>query len=106
MRRGARRRRRRGLVLARAARRCLAVQRPLRSRRTTHLLVVVGLAGTPEHGELFKKWGTTLADTASEKLGVDKANVTLLADAAATKDGGDEGARRDGGRRPARRTRW
>lgn len=54
--------------------------------QATHLLVVVGLAGTPEHGELFKKWGTTLADTASQKLGVDKANVTLLADAAATKD--------------------
>ena len=53
--------------------------------QNTHLLVVVGLAGTPEHGELFKKWGTTLADTASAKLGIDKANVTLLADA--TKDG-------------------
>jgi hypothetical protein len=52
----------------------------------THLLVVVGLAGTPEHGELFKKWGTTLAEAASGKLGIDKANVTLLADAA-TKDG-------------------
>jgi hypothetical protein len=48
----------------------------------THLLVVVGLAGTPEHGELFKKWGTTLAETASGKLGIAKANVTLLADAA------------------------
>jgi len=53
--------------------------------QNTHLLVVVGLAGTPEHGELFKKWGTTLAETASGKLGIDKANVTLLADAA-TKD--------------------
>ena len=54
--------------------------------QNTHLLVVVGLAGTPEHGELFKKWGTTLAEAASGKLGIDKANVTLLADAA-TKDG-------------------
>jgi hypothetical protein len=54
--------------------------------QTTHLLIVVGLAGDEEHGELFKKWGTTLADMASEKLGVDKANVTLLTDAAATKD--------------------
>lgn len=50
--------------------------------QSTHLLVVVGLAGTPEHGELFKKWGTTLADAASGKLGIAKANVTLLADAA------------------------
>jgi len=35
---------------------------------------------------LFKKWGTTLAEAASQKLGVDKANVTLLTDAAATRD--------------------
>ena len=54
--------------------------------QSTHLLIVVGLAGDPEHGELFKKWGTTLADTASQKLGVDKANVMLLADAAATRE--------------------
>jgi hypothetical protein len=55
--------------------------------QSTHLLIVVGLAGTPEHGELFKKWGTTLADTASQKLGVDKAHLTLLTDATATKEG-------------------
>jgi hypothetical protein len=54
--------------------------------QSTHLLIVVGLAGTPAHGELFRKWGTTLAETAWQKLGIDKANVTLLADAAATKD--------------------
>ena len=30
--------------------------------QSTHLLIVVGLPGDPEHGELFKKWGTTLAD--------------------------------------------
>jgi hypothetical protein len=54
--------------------------------QSTHLLIVVGLAGTPEHGELFKKWGTTLADGATQKLGLDKGNVTLLADAAATRD--------------------
>ena len=53
----------------------------------TWLLIVVGLAGTPEHGELFKKWGTTLSETASAKLGIEKAHVTLLADAAATRDG-------------------
>jgi hypothetical protein len=64
---------------------CLAVA-PTVFAQSTHLLIVVGLAGDPEHGELFKKWGTTLADTAVQKLGVDKANVTLLADAAATKD--------------------
>lgn len=55
--------------------------------QSTHLLIVVGLAGDPEHGELFKKWGTTLADTATQKLGVAKDRVTLLTDAAATRDG-------------------
>ena len=55
--------------------------------QSTHLLIVVGLAGTPEHGELFKKWGTTLAETATAKLGIDKGHVTLLSDAAATRDG-------------------
>ena len=55
--------------------------------QSTHLVVVVGLAGDPEHGELFKKWGTSLADTATGKLNVPKENVTLLADAAATRDG-------------------
>jgi len=55
--------------------------------QSTHLLIVVGLAGDPEHGELFKKWGTTLADTATQKLGVAKDYVTLLTDAAATRDG-------------------
>ena len=54
--------------------------------QSTHLLIVVGLAGSPEHGELFKKWGMTLAETASQKLGVDKGNVTLLTDAEATRD--------------------
>ena len=33
------------------------------------LLIVVGLAGDPEHGKTFHKWGTTLAQ-ASERLGV------------------------------------
>jgi hypothetical protein len=55
--------------------------------QSTHLLIVVGLAGDPEHGELFKKWGTTLAETATQKLGVAKDHVTLLTDAAATRDG-------------------
>jgi hypothetical protein len=55
--------------------------------QSTHLLIVVGLAGDPEHGELFKKWGTTLADTATQKLGIAKDHVILLADQQATRDG-------------------
>jgi hypothetical protein len=58
---------------------------PAFAQNATHLVIVVGLAGDPEHGELFKKWGTTLAETASGKLNVAQENVTLLSDAAATK---------------------
>jgi hypothetical protein len=44
------------------------------------LLIVVGLAGDPEHGELFAKWGSALAD-ASAKVGVARDRVIYLADA-------------------------
>lgn len=60
---------------------------PVFAQHATHLVIVVGLAGDPEHGELFKKWGTSLADIATSKLNVPKDNVVLLADAAATRDG-------------------
>lgn len=63
---------------------CLSVA-PAAFAQATHLVIVVGLAGDPVHGELFKKWGTTLAGRASETLGVDKANVILLTDEAATR---------------------
>jgi hypothetical protein len=39
--------------------------------QTTHLAVIVGLAGEPEHAELFQRWATTLID-ASGKLGVER----------------------------------
>jgi hypothetical protein len=45
------------------------------------LLIVVGLAGDPEHAKLFHKWGNTLAD-ASEKLGVTPERLVYLVDAA------------------------
>jgi hypothetical protein len=57
------------------------------SAQSSHVLIVVGLAGDPEHGALFGKWGASLAATATEKLNVPKDHVTLLADAAATRDG-------------------
>ena len=41
------------------------------SAQTAHLLVIVGLAGEPEHAELFQRWATTLVDS-SAKLGVGK----------------------------------
>jgi hypothetical protein len=39
------------------------------SAQTTHLAVIVGLAGEPEHAELFQRWAGTLVD-ASGRLGV------------------------------------
>ena len=44
------------------------------------LLIVVGLAGSPEHGTLFHKWGTQLAE-ASSRLGVPAERLTYLVDA-------------------------
>jgi hypothetical protein len=44
------------------------------------LLIVVGLAGDPEHGKTFHKWGATLAE-ASERLGVPKERLVYLVDA-------------------------
>lgn len=43
------------------------------------LLIVVGLAGDPEHGKTFHKWGTSLAE-ASERLGVPKERMVYLVD--------------------------
>jgi hypothetical protein len=43
------------------------------------LLIVVGLAGDPEHGALFHKWGAALAD-ASAKVGVTEDRLVYLVD--------------------------
>ena len=43
------------------------------------LLVVVGLAGDPEHGELFHKWGGELVESAG-RLGVPADHVVYLVD--------------------------
>jgi hypothetical protein len=48
--------------------------------QATRLLIVVGLGGDPEHAELFRKWGTTLEETATSKLGVPKGNILYLSD--------------------------
>ena len=44
------------------------------------LLIVVGLAGDPEHGELFQKWGSALAEV-SESVGVASDRLVYLSDA-------------------------
>lgn len=48
--------------------------------QTVHLVVVVGLAGDPEHGELFRRWASTLADGASGRLGVEREHISYLAE--------------------------
>lgn len=45
----------------------------------THLVVVVGLAGDPEHAELFQRWAGTLVDGAAQ-LGVEADSIVYLAD--------------------------
>jgi hypothetical protein len=45
------------------------------------LLILVGLAGDPEHGELFHKWGGELAESAG-RLGVPADHVAYLVDQA------------------------
>ena len=62
------------------------------------LLIVVGLAGDPEHGKTFHKWGTSLAE-ASERLGVTKDRLVYLVDQPG------EGRRARLGPRDARRDR-
>ena len=49
------------------------------------LLIVVGLAGDPEHGELFTKWGTALAES-SAKVGLTSDRLIHLADKKATRE--------------------
>jgi len=38
--------------------------------QTTHVAIIAGLAGEPEHAELFQRWGATFFDAAA-KLGVE-----------------------------------
>src|SRR5262245_7292951 len=49
------------------------------------LLIVVGLAGDPDHGKTFHAWGNQLADSA-ERLGVDASRLIYLVDAPAEGD--------------------
>jgi hypothetical protein len=50
------------------------------------LLIIVGLAGDPEHGALFTKWAQTLATTAEQRLNAPKQNVVVLDGPAATRE--------------------
>jgi hypothetical protein len=54
--------------------------------QSSHLLIIVGLSGDPEHGELFDKWATSLATTAEQRLGVPKEHVAILSGDGATRE--------------------
>ena len=51
----------------------------------TFLLIVVGLAGDPEHGKTFHTWGTTMAES-SARMGVAPEHMVYLVDAPAEGD--------------------
>jgi hypothetical protein len=57
----------------------LAVTAASAAAQTTYLGVVVGLAGDPEHEELFQRWATTLVD-ASAKMGVTPDHLVYLSE--------------------------
>lgn len=48
--------------------------------QTTHVAVIVGLAGDPEHGELFRRWAATLVDSATGRFGIARDHVMYLAE--------------------------
>jgi Peptidase C13 family len=48
--------------------------------QNVHLLVIVGLAGDPEHAELFQRWASTLVDGATGRLGIPADHVVYLSD--------------------------
>ena len=45
--------------------------------QTAHVAIVVGLAGDPEHAELFQRWAATMVDGAT-KMGVTKDHLIYL----------------------------
>jgi hypothetical protein len=53
----------------------------------THVLVVVGVPGDDEHAQKFQGWATTFVGAAREKGAVLDANITLLTDRQATREG-------------------
>jgi hypothetical protein len=53
----------------------------------THLLVITGVPGDEEHAKQFQKWADTFVDAAKKKDSVADANITVLKDRGATKEG-------------------
>jgi hypothetical protein len=44
----------------------------------THLAVIVGLGGEPEHAETFRRWAGTLVDHATTQLGIPRERILYL----------------------------
>jgi hypothetical protein len=68
----------RALAVALSAVGALVAAPAAASAQSTHLAVIVGLAGEPEHGELFNKWAATLVDAATDRFGIPKPQVQYL----------------------------
>jgi len=65
---------------------CVLCSEPVFGQQT-HLLVITGVPGDEEHAKQFAKWAATFVEAAKKKDAVADANITVLADRAATKDG-------------------
>lgn len=48
--------------------------------QNAHLAVIVGLAGDPEHGELFQKWGSSLVEAGTKRYGIARERIVYLID--------------------------
>jgi hypothetical protein len=57
----------------------LAIAPPV-TAQTTHLAVIVGLSGDPEHAELFRRWAATLVDGATDRLGIARDHIVYLSE--------------------------
>jgi hypothetical protein len=64
--------------------------------QSAHLAVIVGLAGDPEHGELFQKWGSSLVDAATKRYGIPPDHVVYLVDKPGAGQGATGQSTRDG----------
>jgi hypothetical protein len=52
------------------------------SAQNAHMVVIVGLAGDPEHGELFQKWATALVEAGNKRYGIPRERIVFLAEKA------------------------
>jgi Peptidase C13 family len=60
-----------------------------------HLVVIVGLAGEPEHGELFRKWAGTLVETAAGRFGIARDRIIYLDANAGAKEAAGKSTRQE-----------